>query len=70
MPPKDQFGETECMELIKDRYTCELRGFGFITYRAQHAAEGALKLNGELFSRRELKVCMAHAQAKNNSRRR
>ena len=65
-----KFGEIECMELIKDRYTGELRGFGFITYRTQYAAESALKLNGELFSGRALRVCMAQTQAKSNSRRR
>lgn len=65
-----KFGRIQRLDLIKDRVTGEMRGFGFITYRTQHAAESALKLNGEIFNGRVLRVCMAQTQPKNNSRKR
>jgi cold-inducible RNA-binding protein len=62
-----KFGKIEDLALIPDRQTGELKGFGFITFCTQQAAESALKMNGELFGGRALKVSMAQSQSKSRS---
>ena len=57
-----QFGEIININLIKDRDTGRFKGFGFIEFSAPDQAEAALKLNGETFQERPLKVSMAREQ--------
>ena len=63
-----KFGEIKKIDLIRDRDSGHIKGFGFITFCTQQDAESALKLNGELFSGRVLRVCMTQTQGKNSSR--
>ena len=63
-----KFGEIEELAVIRDRDSGDIKGFAFITFRTQQAAESALKLDGEFFGGRNLRVCMAQTQAKNKSR--
>ena len=53
------FGQIEDIALIKDRETGRSKGFGFITFASQQAAETALSLNGKDVDGRALKVNMA-----------
>lgn len=52
-------GEIKGIQLIKDRYTGELRGFGFIEYATQAQAQAALVLNGQQYQGKTLKVSIA-----------
>lgn len=54
------FGEIEELALIMDRDTGRPKGFAFITFSAQQAAEKALELNGKEIGGRPLKVNMAN----------
>lgn len=48
------------IQLIKDRYTGELRGFGFVEYENQTQAQAALQaLNSQSFQGKTLKVSIA-----------
>ena len=53
------FGQIEDIALIKDRETGRSKGFAFITFASQQAAETALSLNGKDVDGRALKVNMA-----------
>jgi cold-inducible RNA-binding protein len=53
------FGQIEDIALIKDRETGRSKGFAFITFASQQAAESALSLNGKDVDGRALKVNMA-----------
>jgi RNA recognition motif-containing protein len=53
------YGEIEDVALIKDRETGRPKGFAFITFAAQQAAEKALEQNGKDVGGRPLKVSMA-----------
>lgn len=54
------YGEIEELALIMDRDTGRPKGFAFITFSAQQAAEKALELNGKELGGRPLKVNMAN----------
>jgi RNA recognition motif-containing protein len=54
-----QYGEIEELNLIMDHYTARPKGFAFITFATQQAAEMALAQNGKDFGGRPLKVNMA-----------
>lgn len=54
-----QFGEIENVALIKDRDSGRPKGFGFITFINQNSAQDALKMDGQDFQGRPLKVSMA-----------
>jgi cold-inducible RNA-binding protein len=41
------FGQVEDLFIIKDKNTGDHRGFGFVTFAAEDAAELALQLNGK-----------------------
>lgn len=48
------------IQLIKDRYTGELRGFGFVEYETQSQAQSALQaLDTQSFQGKTLKVSVA-----------
>ena len=52
-------GEIRGIELIKDRETGTLRGFGFIEYASEEQAKSALILNGHQLNGKTLKVNIA-----------
>lgn len=54
-----QYGEISELALIMDRDTGRPKGFGFITFATQAAAEKALEQNGKDLSGRPLKVSVA-----------
>ncbi|OGT07841.1 MAG: hypothetical protein A2X78_03270 [Gammaproteobacteria bacterium GWE2_37_16] len=54
-----QFGELDEIALIKDRYSGEFKGFGFITFKSQEAAQNSLAMDGKPFGGRPMKVSMA-----------
>lgn len=53
------YGEISELNLIMDRDTGRPKGFGFITFATQAAAEKALELNGRDVGGRALKVNVA-----------
>ena len=53
------YGEIEEVRLITDRDTGQPRGFAFVTFATQRAAESALKLNGQPLGGRSMIVNMA-----------
>ncbi|RLG46897.1 MAG: RNA-binding protein [Thermoproteota archaeon] len=53
----EPFGEVTRVAIIKDRYSGESRGFGFVEMPSRAAAEKAMKeLDGKEFKGRNLKV--------------
>ena len=54
-----EYGDIDEVALITDRDTGRSKGFAFITFAVQHAAESALAKNGSLLDGRPLKVNMA-----------
>ncbi|MBS0358327.1 MAG: RNA-binding protein [Proteobacteria bacterium] len=55
----NQYGPIENVMLIKDRATGRLKGFGFVTFETEAAAQDALKMDGKDFQGRPLKVSIA-----------
>jgi heterogeneous nuclear ribonucleoprotein A1/A3 len=55
----EAYGEIEDLNLVKDRFSGQSRGFAFITFATQHAAETALAENGKDMDGRALKVNIA-----------
>lgn len=53
------YGEIEDLAVIMDRATGRPKGFAFITFATQQAAEKALELNGKDLGGRPLKVNIA-----------
>lgn len=53
------FGQIESVALIKDRETGRPKGFGFITFDSDQAAQDALELNGKELDGRSIKVNIA-----------
>ncbi|MCK5356494.1 MAG: RNA-binding protein [Methyloprofundus sp.] len=53
------YGEIENLAMIMDRETGRPKGFAFITFSTQQAAEKALEQNGKDIGGRALKVNMA-----------
>ena len=63
------YGEIEELALIKDRETGRSKGFAFITFASQQAAEKALEQNGKEIAGRQLKVNLAQEkESKGGSR--
>jgi cold-inducible RNA-binding protein len=54
-----QYGEIQELALIKDRQTGQPKGFAFVTFATQQAAESALAQDGKDLGGRALKVNMA-----------
>jgi len=57
-----QCGDIENVNLIKDRSTGRSKGFGFVEFASSDQAQAALKLDGQEFQERPLKVSMAREQ--------
>lgn len=53
------YGEISELAMIKDRMTGDPKGFAFITFSSQQAAEKALEQNGRDLGGRPLKVNIA-----------
>ncbi len=62
-----QFGDIEEIALIRDRYSNEFKGFGFITFTSQEGAQNALSMDGKEFLGRAIKVNMAREREKRPS---
>jgi cold-inducible RNA-binding protein len=60
-----QYGEISELALIMDRDTGRPKGFGFITFATQAAAEKALEQNGKDLGGRPLKVNVATDKPRN-----
>lgn len=54
-----QFGTVTSVVLIKDRETGKPKGFGFVEFSTEDAANNALQLDGNEFGGRALKVSIA-----------
>ena len=54
-----QFGVIDDVVVITDRETGRSRGFAFITFDSQNAAESALSMNGQQLDRHVIKVNIA-----------
>jgi RNA recognition motif-containing protein len=63
------YGELTSVKLIKDRYTGENRGFGFVEMPKEEEAEAAIAgLNGKELKGKELKVNKARPRTENSRR--
>ena len=63
------YGEITELALIMDRDTGRPKGFGFVTFATQAAAEKALEQNGKDLGGRPLKVNVATEKPRNNGPR-
>ncbi|MBL4587852.1 RNA-binding protein [Candidatus Babeliales bacterium] len=64
------FGEVGAVKLIKDRYTGEPRGFGFVEMSDSAAADAAItELNGHSFDGNSLRINEARPQENRDNRR-
>ena len=62
----EAYGKISSIELIKDRYTDELRGFGYIEMPEKTEAEAAIAgLNGKKFNGKKLTVNEARSHRNN-----
>ena len=60
----ESFGEVTSARVIKDKYTGQSRGFGFVEMPAQSQAQTAIKsLNGKELLGKEINVNEARARA-------
>lgn len=56
----DQYGEVRFFRLLKDRFTGELRGFGFVEYDSKEAAQEAIAaMDGYMLDGRAMRVSEA-----------
>ena len=64
----EQYGEVSTVNLIKDRYTNILKGFGFVDMPKKTEAESAIQgLDGSMFSGRPLTVNPAKPKTESNN---
>jgi len=54
-----KYGKLKSVNIIKDKYTGQAKGFGFVEFENQADAQRALELDGKDFNGRTLKVNMA-----------
>jgi len=65
----EQYGEVTTINLIKDKYTNMLKGFGFVEMPKKAEAETAIKgLDGVMFAGRPLTVNPAKPKTETNNR--
>jgi RNA recognition motif-containing protein len=65
----EQYGEVSNVNLVKDRYTNVLKGFGFIDMPKTSEAENAIKnLDGQMLSGRPLTVNPAKPKEDSNNK--
>ena len=65
----NQFGPVTEVKLIMDRETGRSKGFAFVSFEQQQAAQNALSLHGTDLNGRTLKVSMAKEDGGGNNRR-
>ncbi|MGH2574767.1 MAG: RNA recognition motif domain-containing protein [Ignavibacteria bacterium] len=66
----EQYGEVTSVNLIKDKYTNVLKGFGFVDMPKKEEAENAVKnLDGTMFSGRPLTVNPAKPRTESSDRK-
>lgn len=63
----EQFGEIDAVDLISDRHTGRSKGFAFITFTSQEAAQKALTLDGTEVGGRRMKVNTAQEKEERRS---
>ncbi|MFN8459985.1 MAG: RNA-binding protein [Anaerolineae bacterium] len=62
----EQYGQVESVAVIKDKFSGESRGFGFVELASKAEAEAAINaLNGKEFKRRTLTVNEAKPRTEN-----
>lgn len=59
-----QHGAVQSINIIKDRYTGQAKGFAFVEMSSQEEAQKALELNGSEFMGRNLNISEARPQEK------
>lgn len=65
-----EYGSVDKVNIIKDSYTQESKGFGFVEMEKQADAEEAIKkLNGSMLNGRNLKVNQARPKSEGSRRR-
>ena len=57
-----KYGTVQTAEIVKDRYTGQSKGFGFVEMSSGEEAEKALELNGSDFMSRNITVSEARPQ--------
>ena len=62
-----KFGDISSVKLIKDRETGRSKGFAFIDFANSSQAQAALKLDGDEFKGRPIKVNMAREKSSGSS---
>ncbi|KAG9062923.1 hypothetical protein KI688_004520 [Linnemannia hyalina] len=63
----EQFGQVNDAIVVKDRETGRSRGFGFVTFAEDSAADAAIEnLNNQEFDGRQIKVDRASERSPNN----
>ena len=66
----EQYGEVTSVNLIKDKFTNMLKGFGFVDMPKQTEAENAIKnLDGTMFNGRPLTVNQAKPKTDRNTQK-
>ena len=64
------YGSISTVKIPTDRETGRTRGFAFVEFELQEAAQKALALNGQEFQARTLRVNMSHGKPQGNGDRR
>lgn len=59
-----QYGKITIAKVVKDRETNRSRGFGFVTFDTAEAAQAALAANGTTLDGKQLRVNLAHEDAR------
>jgi RNA recognition motif-containing protein len=62
-----KFGDVRGVKLIKDRDTGRSKGFAFVDFANSSQAQAAVKLDGEEFKGRRIKVNMAREKSSGSS---
>lgn len=60
----EQYGNVTFLRLLRDKFTGEFRGFGFVEYSTREEAQEAISaLDGQMFEGRTLRVSEARERA-------
>lgn len=63
-----EFGEVVSANVIKDKFSGRSKGFGFVEFDTPQQAQAALKLDGQEFMGRALKVNLAKEERSRQDR--
>lgn len=63
------YGEVSEVKIIKDRDTGRSKGFAFVTFNTNDAAQASLKLDGTTLDNRLIKVSLAKDKEERTDRR-